>query len=156
MKLTLGSGPHYAESWVNFDLYAEHADVRGDLFALPFPDATFTHVYAGHVLEHLPYDRLTEALTEARRVLVSDGRFVAVGPCIELAVQTAQPHWLLDAIIRHGVGDGSGHVWTPTAPLTLAAVRAVFPTAELVPVATITRPEWPNPSTAGWQCAVAA
>lgn len=159
MKLTLGSGTHYADGWVNIDLYAEDADVRGDCFALPFRAATFAQVYAGHVLEHLPYHALPRMLAEVRRVLRPRGRFVVVGPCIELAVWTNQPNWLMRDICRTVPAEplpGHGHAWTATGPLTLAAVQVVFPKAKLIPASSVTKPEWPNPCLDDWQCAVVA
>lgn len=158
MKLTVGSGDHYIEGWVNIDRWREQTDVRCDAYALPFPDDAFDQVYAGHVLEHLSYEDIPLMLHEVRRVLRWDGRFVVVGPCIEAAVRTRQPQHLLEAIIADPTPEtpGVGHEWTPTAQLTLAAVQTVFPDAELVPVTSIDKPTWPNPSTVEWQCAVAA
>jgi SAM-dependent methyltransferase len=46
---------------------------------LPFEDGTFDRALAIHVLEHLP--DLPSALTELRRVLKPNGRFVVVIPC---------------------------------------------------------------------------
>lgn len=46
---------------------------------LPFADGFFDRVLAIHVLEHLP--NLPGALDEVRRLLATDGRFVAVIPC---------------------------------------------------------------------------
>ena len=45
-------------------LGAPVAAVRGDAFALPFPDGTFDRVIASEILEHLPTD--TVAIVEAR------------------------------------------------------------------------------------------
>lgn len=42
--------------------------VRGDAFALPFPDATFDRVLSGHFYGHLDARRRTAFLREARRV----------------------------------------------------------------------------------------
>lgn len=158
MRLTIGSGDHYAEGWVNIDRWRSDTDMRADVFALPFADDVFEQVYAGHVLEHLPYAAIPAALTEVRRVLRPGGRFAVVGPCIEAAVRTNQPPHLLAAIIADPTPEtpGSGHEWTATRGFTLAAVRTVFPEAEAVPVSSIDKPEWPNPSVVDWQCAVLA
>ena len=49
---------------------------QGDLQALPFPDASFDHVFVCFVLEHLP--EVDAALSELRRVLRSGGSLTVV------------------------------------------------------------------------------
>ena len=49
---------------------------QGDLRALPFPDASFDHVFVCFVLEHLP--DVDAALSELRRVLRPGGSLTAV------------------------------------------------------------------------------
>jgi hypothetical protein len=106
----------------------------------------------------LEYDRIPEAIEQCLHVLAPGGRIAIVGPCIELAIQTNEPYWLLRNIIKHDDEDvGLGHAWTPTAEMTLRAVLRGVPlygNPRLVPVETIIPPEWPNPSTAPWQCAI--
>jgi SAM-dependent methyltransferase len=132
----------------------------GDILeGLPIPDESFDQAYLGHLLEHLPLDRAHEAVAECWRLLASGGRLAVVGPCIELAIRTGQPEWLLKIIRAHPTPDmpGLGHEWTPTAALTLEVVcKGIDVPPELVDVSTITPPDWPNPSTAPWQCAVLA
>ena len=58
---------------------AGHGDVRfaqADIFALPFADATFDHVFVCFVLEHLA--RPGEALTALRRVLKPGGTITVI------------------------------------------------------------------------------
>lgn len=163
MKLTIGSGPHYAPGWVNLDVaslpeWKTPPDVLASVYDMPFEDGTFSKIYLGHVLEHLMWATLPKALAEVRRVAVPGAEVVAVGPCIELARQTKQPQWLLDAIIaREGSEGGFEHAWTPTAALTQEALEiGGLRQVKLVSVSEIRKPEWPNPSNALWQCAVKA
>lgn len=156
--LNVASGEHPHPDWLNFDFLPQPGlHLRASIFDLPFPADAFPRVYVGHTLEHLPWESIPDALAEVRRVLVPGGQLAVVGPDIERALQTGQPQILLDAILVDGPESGpGGHKWTATGLLTLVAVRTVFPDAVEVPVAAVDRPEWPNPTTVGWQCAVVA
>lgn len=160
MKLNVGSGPHYAEGWYNVDLYAEDADLQASVYHLTdhLKPESCTHVYVGHVLEHLVWNRIPSALREIREVMAPGGTLMVVGPCILRAVATRQPTHILEAILSdpRESFDGHGHAWTPTEALTLEAVQTVFPDASLTSVSNVRKPEWPNPDTALWQCAVMA
>lgn len=161
--LDIGCGPHKLEhpEWVGFDLYTNYEippDVQGDVFRLPFKDKTFKKVYLGHLLEHLPWDRIPLALAEVIRVTVPGGRVMVVGPCIWKAIDQGMPHWLLKQIARTEPGDtnivGSGHEWTPDTGLTLEAMQlGGLKNVTEVPVVGIARPQWPNTVSAGWQVA---
>lgn len=168
-RLNIGPGNHYAPGWLNVDRHDlphhDHPpDLMGDILeGLPFDDGSFDQAYCGHVLEHLPFDRAHEAVAECWRLLAPGGRLAVVGPCIELAIRTDQPRWLLRDIVNNPTPEtpGLGHEWTATALLTLLVVQRgiedmlVLP--KLVDVATIRPPEWPNAEPdAPWQCAVLA
>jgi SAM-dependent methyltransferase len=57
---------------------ARYEVVRGDLTALPFPDASVDRVIASEVLEHIPAD--TAAFAEIARVLTPGGRMAVTVP----------------------------------------------------------------------------
>jgi SAM-dependent methyltransferase len=59
-------------------LRASATAVRGDAYALPFPDATFDRVIAAEVLEHLPED--DRAVAELARVLRPGGLMAVTVP----------------------------------------------------------------------------
>jgi SAM-dependent methyltransferase len=165
VRLTIGSGPHYAPGWVNVDRnnlasWAHPPDVLGDVLeGLPFGDGAAEAVYLGHVLEHLPWALVPRAIDEVVRLLRPGGELAVVGPCLEAAVRTRQPAWLLESIVAEQDPDatGCGHAWTSTGLLAFEACR--HPGLEdlrHVDVASVRPPTWPNPSDAPWQFALVA
>jgi len=76
---------------------ADHQGVWGK-GPLPFPDDTFTEIYASHVLEHVPWFHTVAALKEALRVLTPGGM-------IEIWVPNAE--W----IVRHWLESRCGDLW---------------------------------------------
>jgi hypothetical protein len=125
---------------------------------MPFEDDYFVKIYLGHILEHLVWERVPEALAEVRRVAKPGAQIMVVGPCIHKAVATKQPDWLFDAIIARPEAEGGlNHAWTPTEAFTFEAMEnGGLDNIQVVNIAAVTRPEWPNPSTAPWQCALKA
>lgn len=162
MKLNIGCGEHYALDWVNVDAYrgAAGAHPQPDLVAsatdLPFKDGIATHVFCGHVLEHLRYDdELPVALPEIRRVLTPDGRLMVIGPDIDLT-REHEPV-LIDGVVHGGQRwPGDEHQWESTGALTLEAVRHAGFNAAPINLADI--PDmWPVVDrTAAWQFALVA
>jgi glycosyltransferase involved in cell wall biosynthesis len=82
-NLNLGCDTYYLPGFLNLDLYRDAnvtPDVISDARNLPFLDDVFDFIYAGHLVEHLYYDRLPEYLIEWRRVLRPNGRLTVVVP----------------------------------------------------------------------------
>jgi SAM-dependent methyltransferase len=90
-----------------------------DIEALKFPDSSFDAAVCGHGLQFVPH--LERALSEARRVLRSESRFVASVP----AAGAGSVMTLLDSIVDR---------WLPRAPDAedRAATRAVVFDPELL------------------------
>lgn len=165
-RLTIGSGPHYAEGWTNVDIYPPPEGCRPPDFYVSvfrllevFEPGSFDQVYLGHVLEHLKWEEIPLAFAAIRAVAVQEAEVMAVGPCILKAVETRQPVSILEAILADPsstLPPGAGHAWTPTEDLTVKAMRDQGGLYEVtaVPVAGVRPPLWPNPSTAPWQAAV--
>lgn len=166
VALNVGSGTHPLPGWVNVDPAPDISttiDIVGRLPTLPFAAGTFDRAYAGHVLEHLRWgDELTAGIQEIARVVRPGGTLMIVGPCIAKAAE--QQNWL---IVRAIIGDFPGrplgtvldgpgcHQWIPTEALTVRAVQAAGLVADLVDVATVRQPEWPNVEPGGaWQTAM--
>lgn len=162
MKLNLGSGPHYAEGWTNVDMRSEYArppDVVANVFHLRnhFDRDTFSACYMGHFLEHLSFELIPDAMVQVKKVLAPGAEVMVVGPCIEKCIETHQPEWLLRQVIANADPDkpGAGHEWTPTTLLTRIALwQSGFDQIEEIDIANVAPPEWPNPTTAEWQCAI--
>ena len=161
MKLNLGSGDHPVPGWVNIDAFGgARADMFADLRHLPFRDDSMSHIYAGHVLEHIPPDDLPAVLAEVRRVLAPSGRFCVVGPDCDRIDPQKEPDLYLAASSAVDGGEGVNpfayHLWDCTETRMLAHIGRVFPSAQAVPVADVPE-EWPVlVRSAAWQCAVIA
>lgn len=109
MRLNVGSHGTL-DDWVGIDLY-HSGNVRADAVELPFPDRTFTHVLASHVLEHLTLDNARAALDEIVRVAQPEARVCVRGPdCLVTGHVTAT---------RIGNPDiqGGAHLWECTEAL---------------------------------------
>lgn len=157
--INIGSGPHYANGWLNIDIAptdtGKQPDLLMDIYEIPFvfDRHEFRKAYVGHVLEHIPYDDLDIALGciahAAQTIMV-------VGPCMNKALASNQPPSLLDAIRapEQPAGHPWEHQWTPTEALTANAIILAGYEPHIVPVAEVRKPEWPNPTTAGWQTAM--
>lgn len=81
---------------------------------------------------------------------------MAVGPCLYRAIATGQPRAILEAIVADPRQEptGHGHAWTPTTDLTREALElGGLTNVATVPIVGVSKPAWPNPSTAAWQTA---
>lgn len=157
--INIGSGQHYAKNWLNIDLIptdkGQQPDLLIDIRALhyDFDYHSFKKAYVGHVLEHIHWDDLPDVI---HNIAYIAEKIMVVGPCIRLAELTGQPQDLIDGIRSPENPDDHpwGHKWTPTEALTAQAITDAGYEPHIVPVATVKRPEWPNPSTACWQTAM--
>lgn len=160
MKLNLGCGEHHADGWVNVDGFeGSRADVITDIRTLPFTDGSASHIYAGHVLEHVHPDALPDVLREIRRVLAPDGQLCIVGPdCDRIDRDKDSALYAMAAEGHDGLGINpyAPHLWSCTEALILAYLGECFPDATPIPVADV--PEcWPVVCrTEAWQCAILA
>lgn len=157
--LNVGSGQHYAEGWLNVDAIPTDKGKQPDMllhiqdFVSVFFEQAFTKVYVGHVLEHIRWPDLTEVILNLGYV---GQKIMVVGPCLEKAIASNQPPELIDGIRASEEIDYHpwSHKWTPTEERTAEAIREAGYEPHIIPVAEVRRPEWPNPSTAGWQTAM--
>lgn len=84
MKLNVGCGSHYADGWVNTDVFQNDHIKPDHLVSVkgryPFDDSTFDVVYMGHVLEHIEWEYVPNFLKEMSRISKPDALFMVVGP----------------------------------------------------------------------------
>jgi SAM-dependent methyltransferase len=86
------------DSYTTADLESPLADVRLDVQAIPFPDATFDIVFCNHVLEHVADDRL--AMRELRRVMRPGGWGVMLAPVDSARAATFEDDTITDPAER--------------------------------------------------------
>lgn len=134
-RLNLGCGARRHPAWTNVDLVPTGRDVIAcDLRRpLPFPAASFTAVYAAHVLEHLVPAEAASLMAEVRRLLVPGGVVRIVVPDLEGIARaylesleragdspSAERRWehrwmtveLLDQLVRDQPGGLMGRWWS--------------------------------------------
>jgi predicted SAM-dependent methyltransferase len=79
MKLNLGCGWNKLDGYINLDRNSQwEPDVVAELPEIPFPDETFTHIVAWHIIEHLP-DKIS-LFNECWRVLEPGGELHILTP----------------------------------------------------------------------------
>ena len=63
---------------VGMDLHSEEAEVRGDIYKIPFKDDTFDTALVRHIMEHL--NDTLGAVCELKRVLKPGGTILMPSP----------------------------------------------------------------------------
>lgn len=167
MKINLGCGDRYVAGWVNTDLPStpHRKDLAVDLTGpLPWLPGTLEAVYAGHVLEHLPF-AMAHFLLERLLPLMKPGMpIMVVGPDVNVGRQLL-PDGIadefgatLDSLINGGRRwPGDEHHWECTPERLSAMLRDAGWSS------VVTRPMdevallWPvADARPRWQCAVGA
>lgn len=90
MRVNLGCGDRYAHGWLNIDHAGSphRKDLEWDLASgapLPWSAGSVTHVYAGHVLEHLSVETCHVLLAQLLPCMAPGGQIMVVGPDILVA-----------------------------------------------------------------------
>lgn len=75
IKLNIGSGEDIIDGFINYDLHAKRANVRGDAKVLPFKNNSISEITSSHLIEHLDFYEGFEFIKEAYRVLRPGGVF---------------------------------------------------------------------------------
>lgn len=128
MRLNVGCGTHYAQDWVNTDVVKTETttpDVVIDPYcSYPFDDNTFDAVFLGHVLEHIPWERVHSFLLDMRRIAKPGAPFLVVGPDIYRTIHrwkdNVEPWETVASVLEHkedahlsaeGEWNGALHQW---------------------------------------------
>ena len=152
MMLNVGCGNFPAPApWVNVDRYLG-GPVQPDIVCSVLELSEFvqrgsvSHLYCGHLLEHLAPEDVEKALRQMAAVLEPSGKLCIVGPDYDRAVADPALDPTQLASIRDGARrwPGDEHLWVATEASTLEYVRKVFPDAKPADLTTID-PIWPCP-----------
>ncbi len=175
-RLNFGCGPFYAAGWHNTDV-VQSDTIRPDVVLdpkspLPYPDGQFARIYAGHVMEHVPWVRVVPTLTELRRVLRPGGELTVVGPDLHRALARLTANPADAAALRHvwevveddshyqytspgEEWDGARHQWNAYAGRVARALSAAgFRDVAEVPYTREQMGEWPCVDFTAMQSAV--
>lgn len=164
MRLNIGCGEFPAKSWLNVDLTHDSADLKHDVTTgLPAVGEPITRIYAGHVLEHLPYEDLPRILAAWRESadIYAETRLAVVGPECDWAEQMiARAQLPADAYgpIRYGGGRWTGdvHLWRSTEGATAEVLRQAGWRPEVTDTITLSCQGWPITAHVNWQFALLA
>jgi len=128
--LNVGCGPHYAEQWVNTDLFQDEI-TKPDIVVspdnpYPFSDNYFDAIYMGHILEHMPWNDVDKFIKDMMRIAAPGAPILIVGPdtksAIDLYADGGMTWEILESIIEHQHfnfqdgrqnqhWDGASHFW---------------------------------------------
>lgn len=93
LKLDIGSGNgRRDEDYTTVDRHAD-ADVKADMWELPFDDNSVDSIWSSHALEHIPMAKVPPTLKEWHRVLKPGGRAIIQVPNFDYVAR----YWLTGA-----------------------------------------------------------
>lgn len=99
LKMHIGCGTHYKETWVNIDNNSDNniskLDVSWDLsLGIPFKDMSVDFIYHEHFIEHLSYDEGLVFMVDCYRVLKPGGVMRIACPDLDALVKDyAEDTW---------------------------------------------------------------
>jgi SAM-dependent methyltransferase len=138
VKLNLGAGEPFSHAraraypdWIDIDVRSStRPTVVADVRALPFADGSATHVFAGHILEHVDLDLVVDVAREIRRVLAAGGHLLVVGPDVPKSIKLHAEGLITDERLasnrRHGEpGNVCVHQWDSEPGVVLGFLRVL-------------------------------
>lgn len=109
--LNAGCGTHYANGWVNVDVW-EDENTKPDVIVdpskpYPFSDNEFDATFLGHVLEHVPWTEVPTFLEDIFRITKKGGPVLIVGPDVFRTLkwwkENREPWSIVEAVLEHQV-----------------------------------------------------
>ena len=133
MRLNVGCGNHYAEGWTNVDIESNDQvkpDIQASLGNLPAEIQGVTHVYMGHVLEHIDYAEVPGMLRDLWTRCVPRAKVTIVGPDCTRARELHERSQLFGvdlSAVLYGAGrwQNDVHLWECTPELLTDALDRV-------------------------------
>lgn len=107
--LNAGCGTHYADGWVNVDVWQDH-ETTPDIVVeagqpYPFDDNHFDAVFLGHVLEHIPWSEVGIFLLDINRVAKPGAPILVVGPDVHRMIKRwkegSEPWSMVESAMEH-------------------------------------------------------
>ena len=107
--LNAGCGTHYAQGWVNTDVW-ESDTTRPDIRVTPgepypFEDNTFDAVFMGHVIEHMPWEYVPTFLKDMSRIAKQGAPMLIVGPDVYKTIKrwkdNEEPWYMVMSVMEH-------------------------------------------------------
>lgn len=165
MRLNVGCGDFYAPGWFNIDT-TRNDIIRPDLVVeslldMPEEIKDVTHVYMGHVLEHMPFEEIPNLLGAIWERCLPGSVFAAVGPDVQrgqvMYDRGEIPKWLLEAMHKtpgDSPWNGHHHLWDCTEDLMVQAVRkSGVLSCDAVSIESHALDSFPVVARSTWQCA---
>jgi predicted SAM-dependent methyltransferase len=89
--LNAGCGTHYANGWVNCDVWVDE-HTKPDVQVTPdepypFEDSYFDAIYLGHVIEHIDWNKVVPFLQDMKRMAKPNAPILIVGPDVHKTIQ---------------------------------------------------------------------
>lgn len=89
--LNAGCGTHYADGWINCDVWVDEK-TKPDVQVTPsepypFEDSYFDAIYLGHVIEHIDWDKVVPFLQDMKRMAKPNAPILIVGPDVHKTIQ---------------------------------------------------------------------
>lgn len=107
--LNAGCGTHYAQGWVNTDVWVSDTTIP-DVQVIPgqpypFDDNTFDAVFMGHVIEHIPWNDVLFFLQDMSRIAKPNAPMLIVGPDVFKTIKRwkdgKEPWYMVRSVMEH-------------------------------------------------------
>lgn len=107
--LNAGCGTHYAQGWVNTDVWASDT-TKPDIKVIPgepypFEDNTFDAIFLGHVLEHIDWKDVPPFMEDMSRIAKPNAPMLIVGPDVYKTIkrwaENQEPWWMIESVLEH-------------------------------------------------------